>query len=250
LVANQIKAGVVVAWSHLVKVHLLGSDYLIPSTNALRFSQTSLNVQANMLQPNGKLLSQPESGKRKGNYTGERLKALRPQTYRRVVELLAEPREHISIREICRQCHVTDDTVKAVEKREAIPIAARKQELMVQAARIAKRAYDRVEDQIDTAPLPQAVVTAGVFTDKFQLLSGDATAHAFNVNLKLEPVDLVAQFKRLHEAIEAKANEVIKQERASSSQLALPAAETISDSGTETGLKPQKKTVKNGQAME
>jgi predicted Zn-ribbon and HTH transcriptional regulator len=187
---------------------------------------------------NGQSQLQHDQPKPKSRFTGERVKALRPETYRRVVELLAEPREHVSIREICRRCHVTDDTVKAIEKREAIPIAARKEALMVQAARIAKLAYDRVEDQIDTAPLPQAVVTAGVFTDKFQLLSGDATAHAFNVNLKLEPVDLVAQFKRLHEAIEAKANEVIKQERASSSQLALPAAETISDSGTETDLQP------------
>jgi DNA invertase Pin-like site-specific DNA recombinase len=79
-----------------------------------------------MIQSNDELLSQPESGKRKGNYTGERLKVLRPETYRRVVELLAEPREHVSIREICRQCHVTDDTVKAVERREAISIAAAK----------------------------------------------------------------------------------------------------------------------------
>jgi len=125
-----------------------------------------------MIQSNDELLSQPESGKRKGNYTGERLKVLRPETYRRVVELLAEPREHVSIREICRQCHVTDDTVKAVERREAISIAARKQELAVQAARIAKRAYDRVEDQIDTATLPQAVVTSGVFTDKVALTFG------------------------------------------------------------------------------
>src|SRR6266480_6844345 len=106
-----------------------------------------------MIQSKGQLLSQPNGAKPKGNYTGERLKALRPETYRRVVELLAEPREHVSIREICRQCHVTDDTVKAVEKREAIPIAARKEALMVQAARIAKGAYDRVEDKIDSAPL-------------------------------------------------------------------------------------------------
>jgi hypothetical protein len=56
------------------------------------------------------------------------------------VELLAEPREHVSYREIYRQCHVTDDTVKAVEQREAVSIAARKQELMMQAARIAKLA--------------------------------------------------------------------------------------------------------------
>jgi hypothetical protein len=111
----------------------------------------------NIIQPNGELLPQPDLSKRKGNYTGERLKVLRPETYRCVVRLLAEPREHVSIREICRQCHVTDDTVKAIEKREAISIAARKQELALQAARIAKLAYDRVEDQIDTAPLLQAV---------------------------------------------------------------------------------------------
>src|SRR5207244_10967981 len=111
-----------------------------------------------MTQSNGQPLSQPDGGKPKGNYTGERLKALRPETYRRVVQLLAEPREHVSYREICRQCHVTDDTVKAIEQREAIPIAARKQALMEQAARIAKLAADRVEDQIDSATLPQAVV--------------------------------------------------------------------------------------------
>jgi hypothetical protein len=35
--------------------------------------------------------------KRKGNYTGERLKLLRPDTYRRIVRLLAEPREFVRI---------------------------------------------------------------------------------------------------------------------------------------------------------
>jgi hypothetical protein len=111
--------------------------------------------------------------KTRANYTGERLKSLRPETYREVVRLLAEPRQHVSYREICRRCHVTDDTIKAVERREAVPIAARKQELMVQAARIAKRAADRVEDEIDNAPLPQAVVTFGVMTDKILALSND-----------------------------------------------------------------------------
>ena len=190
------------------------------------------------MQSNGQPASQPDGGKSIGNYTGERLKVLRPETYRKVVELLAEPREHLSIREICRQCHVTDDTVRAVEKREAIPIAARKQALMEQAARIAKRAYDRVEDQIDSAPLPQAVVTAGVFTDKFQLLSGDATAHAFNLNVRMERVDLVEQFNRLHAAIRAE-NASMTQK-----QLALPTRETISDSGAETGLAPSSKHLK------
>jgi hypothetical protein len=203
----------------------------------------------NMFQPNGQSLSLPNPPTKKGNYTGERLKMLRPEIYRRVVELLAEPREHVSIREICRQCHVTDDTVRAVEKREAVPIAARKQALMVQAARIAKLAYDRVEDQIDTAPLPQAVVTAGVFTDKFQLLSGDATARLENFNFNMKPVDIVAEFQKLHDAIREKAAKVEQareEEKAGMTrhQLALPAGETASDSGAETGLAPSNKRLK------
>jgi hypothetical protein len=199
-----------------------------------------------MHQSNGQSQLQHDQLKPKGRYTGERLKALRPETYRKVVELLAEPREHVSIREICRQCHVTDDTVRAVEKREAIPITARKEALMVQAARIAKLAYDRVEDQIESAPLPQAVVTAGVFTDKFQLLSGDAAAHAFNLNLKVKPVNIVEHFERLHAAIQEKAAKVEqarKEENASITrhQLALPGGDTIADSYAETGLGPSNK---------
>jgi hypothetical protein len=153
------------------------------------------------------------------------------------VRLLPEPREHVSYREICRRCHVTDDTVKAVAKREAISIAARKEALMVQAARIAKRAYDRVEDQIDSAPLPQAVVTAGVFTEKLQLLSGDATAHAFNLNVNAT-VDLVAQMEKLHAAIRARNASIARQE------LALPGGDTIADSGAETGPDPSNKRLK------
>jgi hypothetical protein len=194
---------------------------------------------------NGQPLSERDRFKPKGNYTGERLKTLRPETYRRVMELLAEPREHVSIREICRQCHVTDDTVKAVEKREAIPIAARKEQLMVQAARIAKLAYDRVEDQIDNAPLPQAVVTAGVFTDKFQLLSGDVTGRLMNLNMNIQPVDIAAQFEKLNAAIEiaAKVNQARKEEQAriTRQQPALPGGETIADSGAEIGLAPSNK---------
>jgi hypothetical protein len=68
------------------------------------FLQASLSVRVNMFQAeNGQSQIQHDQAKPKGNYTGERLKMLRPETYRRVVELLAEPREHVSVREICRQ---------------------------------------------------------------------------------------------------------------------------------------------------
>jgi hypothetical protein len=152
------------------------------------------------------LLSDGDRPKRRGNYTGERLKMLRPETYRHVVELLAEPRQHVSYREICRRCHVTDDTVKAVERREAVPIAARKQELMVQAARIAKRAADRVEDEIGDAPLPQAVVTFGVMTDKIVALSNDPQRIDVNINQSTPAgPSLFERINALARAINAKA---------------------------------------------
>jgi hypothetical protein len=148
-----------------------------------------------MIQPDSEPLSRHDQAKPKGRYTGERLLRERPRVYNDVVRLLAEPREHVSIREICRRCHVTDDTVKAVEQREAIPIAARKQALMVQAARIARLAADRVEEQIDSATLPQAVVTFGVMTDKVLALSGDPTMiiqheHAHVVENHIKPMKL------------------------------------------------------------
>ena len=146
---------------------------------------------------------------KQGNYTGERLKTLRPEIYRQVVELLAEPREHVSYREICRRCHVTDDTVKAVEKRESVSIATRKQQLMLQASRIAKRAADRVEDEIDTAPLTQAVVTFGVMTDKIVALSNEVPQ--LNVSHTIEPSRPAwVRLNELAERLEHKANQVAK----------------------------------------
>src|SRR5438132_7236196 len=50
-------------------------------------------------------------------YTGEELKNLRPADYRKVVELLAEPREQVTIRQIADICHVDRRTVAAVERR-------------------------------------------------------------------------------------------------------------------------------------
>jgi hypothetical protein len=143
--------------------------------------------------------------KRKGNYTGERLKLLRPDTYRRIVRLLAEPREHISIREICRQYHVTDDTVKAIEQREAVPIAARKQTLMLQAVRIAQLAADRVDDQIGGAPLSQAVVTFGVMTDKLLALSVEPSLTILHKHTHTHQHELVAALHAAVERIEKRA---------------------------------------------
>jgi hypothetical protein len=191
---------------------------------------------------NGQSQSEPEQTKPKGRYTGERLLRERPRVYRKVVELLAEPREQMSIRRICRSCHVTDDTVKAVEKRETIPIAARKQALLSIATNVAQVAAERMEELAGQASLREASVTFGIATEKLLLLSGDPTLHIAH---SFEPVDLCKRLNEFCDAINAK----YKQTQGSmgklpSPQLALPNRETISDSDAETGLETEEKTLK------
>ena len=53
--------------------------------------------------------------------TGERLWCDRPDVYKAVVRLLVEP--GVSLRTICRDCHVTDHTVRSVKDPEAGSIA-------------------------------------------------------------------------------------------------------------------------------
>jgi hypothetical protein len=122
---------------------------------------------------NGRSLSQ------RGNYTGERLARERPRVYRDVMRLLSEG---ISARKICRACHVTRETVRAVERREAESISARKQELAVSAARVAQASIEQIEDEVAAGRIKgaQLVPVFGVCVDKLQALSGDS---AFRIAL-------------------------------------------------------------------
>ena len=115
---------------------------------------------------NGQLLS------KQGNYTGERLARERPRVYRGVMRL---PSEGTSARKICRTCHVTRETVRAVERREAESINARKQELAASAARVAQASIEQLEDDVAAGKIKgaQLVPVFGVCVDKLQALSGD-----------------------------------------------------------------------------
>jgi hypothetical protein len=124
-----------------------------------------------MLQPrNGQSQSEP---KPKCRFTGQRLKPLRPETYRQAVELLAEP-EQVPYDHICRLLRVSEHTLKAIEKAESLSTAERKQRLLDKALRIASKAADRVEDQIKGANITQSTVAFGVMTDKALLLLGES----------------------------------------------------------------------------
>jgi len=130
--------------------------------------------------------------------TGQLLKSLRPETYRKVVELLSEPRNHVSYSEIARICSVGGHTIKAIERAESETLADRKRQLMDQSWRVAKRALNRLEDGIDTAPVAVAVPVYGVCVEKALLLAGEPTSC---VEVKLEASDLYAEFQALTEQI-------------------------------------------------
>jgi len=92
---------------------------------------------------------------KQGNYTGERLARQRPRIY--------------------RACHVTRESVRAVERREAESISARKQELAASAARVAQASIEQLEDDVAAGKIKgaQLVPVFGVCVDKLQALSGD-----------------------------------------------------------------------------
>lgn len=178
---------------------------------------------------NGRSQSQAdELPKPKANYTGERLLRERPRIYRKVVELLAEPREQLSIRQICRLCHVTDDTVKTVEKREAVSIAARKQALLSIVVNAAQLSAERMEELAPGATLRDAAVTFGISVEKMLLLSGDPT---IRIEHSIEPTpNLYQRLNQLHDELKHKPIEAHVVEPVTA-QPALPNGETISDSG-------------------
>jgi hypothetical protein len=186
-----------------------------------------------MQSQNDHSMRQQNRPTRKGRFTGERAKALRPETHRRAVELLAEPREQVPYDHICRLLRVSEPTLKAIEKEEFAPIAERKQALLRKAMRIANKAADRIEDQIDSANITQATVAFGVTADKINLLSGDPTIHVQhsigqpnrNPNWLYDQLDQLAARISQPPTIEAAAR------IQPLTVPALPNGETISDSG-------------------
>jgi hypothetical protein len=206
------------------------------------FLRKSLHVHVNMIQSrNGQLQSKADQPpKPKAKYSGERLLPERPRVYRKVVELLAEPREQMSIRKICRRCHVTDDTVKAVEKREAVPIAARKETLLSIAANAAQLSAERMGELAPAATLRDASVSFGIATEKMLLLSGDPT---LRIEHTIEPgPNLYERLARLHNKLthEPKTIQATIIEPLTA-QSALPSHEAMSDSGAGNGLEPEKR---------
>jgi hypothetical protein len=102
-------------------------------------------------------------------YTGKRLLRERPKIYRQVVRLLGEG---WSANKICKWCHVTRETVRAVEKREAVEISARKKSIIGILGNVAELGASRMEETIGAAGLRDAAIGTGIAVDKMLALTG------------------------------------------------------------------------------
>ena len=133
-----------------------------------------------------------------------------------------------------------------IQQIEWAEVSKRKELVLARAARLAAAGFDKLNEEMDAGNIKGALLVpvTGMAIDKVIALSGNATAHPMNLNLNIQPVDIVAQFEKLHAAIEEKAAKVKharKEEEASITrqQLALPGGGTTADSGAETGFKAE-----------
>jgi hypothetical protein len=116
---------------------------------------------------NGQALSPKQDNRPR--YTGERLLRERPKIYRQVVRLLGEG---WSANKICKWCHVTRETVRAVERREATEISARKKSIIGILGNVAELGAGRMEETIGKASLRDAAIGTGIAVDKMLALTG------------------------------------------------------------------------------
>src|SRR6516162_3150635 len=130
-----------------------------------------------MIQPNnGQSLSAVQDARPR--YTGERLLRERPKIYHQVVRLLGEG---WSANKICKWCHVTRETVRTVERREAVEISERKKSIIGILGNVAELGASRMEETIGKAKLRDAAIGTGIAVDKMLALTGQAPAVAVQV---------------------------------------------------------------------
>ena len=131
-------------------------------------------------------------------YTGERLLRERPKIYRQIVRLLGEG---WSANKICKWCHVTRETVRAVERREAESISARKKSIIGILGNVAELGASRMEETIGSATLRDAAIGTGIAVDKMLALTGQAPVVAVQVNMPTpeERAERTAEHRKLDE---------------------------------------------------
>jgi hypothetical protein len=149
------------------------------------------------LSPKDNRLLAPKGSQ--GRYTGERLLRERPKIYRQVVRLLGEG---WSANKICKWCHVTRETVRAVERREATEVSARKKSIVGILSNVAELGAGRMEETIGKAGLRDAAIGTGIAVDKMLALTGQTPALQI-ANIVLPTPEQEAQRQALHDKLDA-----------------------------------------------
>jgi hypothetical protein len=165
---------------------------------AFPFKSTYYHVRLNMIEPNnGYELSETDHARPR--YTGERLLRERPKIYRQVVRLLGEG---WSANKICKWCHVTRETVRAVECREATDISARKKTIVGILGNVAELGASRMEETIGQASVRDAAIGTGIAVDKMLALTGQTPAFQI-ANIQFPSPEEQEERKRMHDALDA-----------------------------------------------
>jgi hypothetical protein len=148
-------------------------------------------------QNNGQKLSTTDDARPR--YTGERLLRERPKIYRQVARLLGEG---WSANKICKWCHVTRETVRAVERREATEISARKKSIVGILGNVAELGASRMEETIGKASLRDAAIGTGIAVDKMLALTNQASAFQI-LNIPLPSPEERAEMRALDAKLDA-----------------------------------------------
>lgn len=106
------------------------------------------------------------------NYTGDRLFKERPRLYRLITSMLAEG--VLSQKAIERATRVDHRTIASIERREAQSIPSTKRKLTTGFGQLARMTLERLQEVVPEMNHAQLAVTAGIATDKFTVLTGDA----------------------------------------------------------------------------
>ena len=123
----------------------------------------------------------------------------RPKIYRQVVRLLGEG---WSANKICKWCHVTRETVRAVEQREATEKSARKKSIVGILSNVAELGASRMEETIGKASLRDAAIGTGIAVDKMLALTGQQPCVQI-ANLVMPSEEERAERRAVHERLNA-----------------------------------------------
>ena len=158
---------------------------------------------------NGPVLSTTQDARPR--YTGELLLRTRPKIFRQIVRLLSEG---VSANQICQLCHVTRETVRAVERREAAEISERKKNIIGILGNVAELGAARMEEKIGKASLRDAAIGTGIAVDKMLALTGQ-TPTVQIANIVMPSAEERAKIDASHRALDAIAKRLREHEEQS-----------------------------------